>query len=84
MTQKTNISVLYFDGRLVFVVVVIKNLEGENALAICIFLISHFCRGVVHMVSVMVKMQGVKNMFHLAKLRKVDYTCTRSIFAHTK
>ena len=65
--QKTDTIVLIYDSRSVFVVVVIKHLEGERdygqqALATCTFLRSHFRRGVVHMILVHVEVQGVKSM----------------------
>ena len=71
MIQKTDISVLCFDDRWVFVIVVMnkkQNLEeerdyGQRALATYTFLRSHFRRGDVNMVLGSVKVQGVKSQF---------------------
>ena len=88
MIQKTDISVFIFDPRSVFVLVVIKQLEGERdygqqTVATFTFVRLHFCRGVVHMAVVRVKVQGVKRMCFIND-RTIVYTCTRSIFAQTK
>ena len=90
MIQNTDIRMLNFDSRLVSVVVVIKNSKGERysgqqTLATCTCLRSCFRRGVVVMVLVAVKVEGVTRMFLcLAKVRNVLYTVTRSVFAQTK
>ena len=88
MIQKTAISVLNFNDRSVFVGVVIKNLEGERnygqeALATCTFLRSHFCRAVAYCCLVGVNEQGVKSMVVLQKAETVIRTYTRGRFAHT-
>ena len=68
MIQKIDIRVLIFDSRLVFVVAASTILEGERdygeqTLATPTLQRSHVLRGVVHMVLVKVKVQGVKSMF---------------------
>ena len=65
MIQKTDISVLRFDSRWVFVGRRHQNIEGEqdygnNTLATGTFLKSHLSREVVNIVLVIVKGQGVK------------------------
>ena len=88
MKQKTHISVLIFDYRSVFVVVVSNNLEGDQdygqqALATCTFMRSHVRRGVASMVLMHVKAQGAKSVL-LAKVPNDVSMFTRSIIAHTK
>ena len=68
MILKADISVLMFDDCSVFVVVVIKNRErerddGQRTLATCTFLKSQFRCGVVNMLLVHVRVQGVKRSF---------------------
>ena len=66
MMQNTNISELVFNYRSVFVVAVSRILKGDfgaQTLATLILQILHVFRGVVNMVLVSVKVQGVKSMF---------------------
>ena len=71
-----------------FLIVVIKNLEGERdygqqTLATRTFLRSQLRRGVVNMVVVNAKVQVVKRMCLSKSLKSCVYV-TRNRFAHTK
>ena len=90
MIQKTDISVLVFDSHLVFVIVVINKINGERdysqqSLATCTVLRSCFRRGVVHIVLMFVKVQGVTSicLFCLFKIQKSClYGRQKQICAH--
>ena len=57
---------------------------GEQALATPTLQRLHVLRGVVHLVLVVVQVQGVKRMFFFVKIRQAVYTITKSIIAHTR
>ena len=89
MIQKTTISQFHFNSRSVFVVAVSAILEGERdyseqPLATPTLSRSHFLRGVVNMVLVSVKVQGVKDKCFSARQKSGLYMHQKPIRAQPK